>query len=55
MYNIMPRQIKNKTRPWNKIHIERFNWLYNHMEANYENINKDDFIDIFIVRLHIVI
>ena len=42
----MPRQIKNKTRPWNKIHIDRFNWLYNYMEANYENINKDDFIDI---------
>ena len=36
----MPRQIKNKTRPWNKIHIDRFNWLYNYMEANYENINK---------------
>ena len=42
----MPRQIKNKTKPWNKIHIDRFNWLYNYMEANYENINKDDFIDI---------
>ena len=42
----MPRQIKNKTRPWNEIHIDRFNWLYNYMEANYENINKDDFIDI---------
>ena len=42
----MPRQIKNKTKPWNKIHIDRFNWLYNYMEANYENISKDDFIDI---------
>ena len=42
----MPRQIKNKIKPWNKIHIDRFNWLYNYMEANYENINKDDFIDI---------
>ena len=42
----MPRQIKNKTRPWNKINIDRFNWLYNYMEANYENIKKDDFIDI---------
>jgi hypothetical protein len=42
----MPRQIKNKTRPWTMIHIDRFNWLYNYMEANYENINKDCFIDI---------
>jgi hypothetical protein len=42
----MPRQIKNKTRPWTMIHIDRFNWLYNYMEANYENINKDFFIDI---------
>ena len=41
-----PKQLINKTKPWTKEHILKYNWLYNWYIKNYDNeANKETFID----------
>ena len=37
--------IKNNVKPWSDIHKAKYNWLYNYMDKNYDNIVKETFID----------
>jgi hypothetical protein len=41
----MSKIIKNKVKPWTSIHKTKYEWLYNDMSKNYNNINKETFID----------
>ena len=40
-----PKIVHQKKRPWSKVHQDKFTWLYNYMKKNYDNIEKDTFID----------
>ena len=40
-----PKIVKGKKKAWTTIHQEKYIWLYNHMASNYDNIEKDSYID----------
>ena len=40
-----PKAIKQKQRPWTKEHQKKFTWLYNYMESKYDNVDKENFIE----------
>ena len=40
-----PKIVKEKKKAWTTIHQEKYIWLYNHMTSNYDNIEKDSYID----------
>ena len=41
-----PKIVKEKKKAWTTIHQEKYIWLYNHMTSNYDNIEKDTFIEL---------
>ena len=41
-----PKIVKEKKKQWSKVHQEKYIWLYNHMASNYDNIEKDTFIEL---------
>ena len=41
-----PKIVKEKKKQWSKVHQEKYIWLYNHMTSNYDNIEKDTFIEL---------
>ena len=40
-----PKIVKEKKKAWTTIHQEIYIWLYNYMTSNYDNIEKDSYID----------
>ena len=40
-----PKVIKQKKRPWTKDHEKTFTWLYNYMQSKYDNVDKENFIE----------
>lgn len=38
--------MSNKKKPWTVQHVKKYDWLYNYMVNNYDNVDKDDFIDV---------
>ena len=40
-----PKAIKQKKGDWTKEHQKKFTWLYNYMESNYNDVDKDKFIE----------
>ena len=40
-----PKIVHQKKKPWSVVHQKKFIWLYNYMNNNYDNIEKDNFID----------
>ena len=41
-----PKIIKNKKKVWSEIHQAKYIWLFNFMKKNYEDIEKDTFIEL---------
>ena len=37
--------MKQKKRPWTKDHEKTFTWLYNYMQSQYDNVDKENFIE----------
>lgn len=40
-----PKVLKQKKRPWTKDHEKTFTWLYNYMQSKYDNVDKENFIE----------
>ena len=40
-----PKVINQKKRPWTKDHNKTFTWLHNYMKSKYDNVDKDNFIE----------
>ena len=40
-----PKVIKQKKRPWTKDHEKTFTWLYNYMKSMYDDVDKENFIE----------
>ena len=41
-----PKIIKQKKKAWTEIHQDKYIWLFNYMKNNYDNIEKDTFIEL---------
>lgn len=37
---------KQLKKPWTDAHIKKYDWLYNYMVKHYDNVDKEDYIDI---------